>query len=247
MPATCYRCAAESPLPVPTIDLPSQQGDPFGVCQECSSMACITCGVRVQGDCIFQCVMCFSSIVLLTESLGGDGDDGGPGGGGGGPGGDDDNGDGEATGRPYVSTAAFEALEPVLAALSSDERRHYHEHLDAYLGLVVDYAFDEARREEIDERLGVTAVADAAERARRADLRRGAQRLARDLEAASAAGVLRRDLLADAFGVASYAIAVPPGEEVTWSRLMMLADVRLRFIVGAAASALGSSIAPLSA
>jgi hypothetical protein len=49
-------------------------------------------------------------------------------------------------------------------------------------------------------------------------------------------------LIADAFGVAQWAIGVPAGEQVPPERLRMLPDQRLRFIVGAAAVAAGGVV-----
>jgi hypothetical protein len=184
--------------------------------------------------------MCYSSAVLLPAA-GLPGTPGGPSGPGGlGPaGGPGPQGDPDELAAPLTSSAQFVAVEPVLAANSAAERYYYQADIERFRTLARDYAVDEARREEIDARLGYERYASEEEEARRADLRAGSQRLLRDLERAEADGRLRRDLLADAFGVAQYAIGIPAGEEVPLERLVLLADSRLRFIVGAAAVATG--------
>jgi len=148
---------------------------------------------------------------------------------------------------PYESTAHFEAVEPGLAESTAEARRWYHEYVASFLDLATDYAFNEERRARIDRIVGYEQPDDPVEEALRADLLRGAQRLMRDVEAAEASGRLRRDLIADAFGVAQWAIGVPPGKPVPPERLAMLADDRLRFVVGAAAVAAGGVPAPVSA
>ena len=194
---------------------------------------------------LFKCVTCYPSSVLLSVSGLGPGPSGGgpagpggadPSGGGGGPGGLNQ----EVT--PFRSTAEFEALQPNLAENSRAERTYYHGDIQRFLGMAHEYAFDEARRDEIDANLAYSGYSDEVESARRADLRGGAQRLVRDLQAAEAAGRVRHDLIADAFGVAQYAVGIPAGEEVPLERLAMLSDPRLRFIIGAAAVATGPSV-----
>lgn len=230
MTATCYRCTTLRTSP---------SGEPFGACLRCQSFACITCGVRAAGVSRFYCVLCKSGITLLPS--GGLPPTGGPGGsdpGGGGPGGAPPAGPGDVV-APYESTAHFEALEPLLAEYTVDERHYYHDQIDRFLEAAAEYAFDEARREEIDRAIGYERPDDLAEQALRGDLRRGAQRLARDVEAAEARGLIRRDLLADAFGVAQWAIGISAGAPVPPERLALLPDERLRFVVGAAAVAAG--------
>lgn len=234
MPATCYRCIEYG------LDPP---GEPFGACELCSCLACITCGVRVAGMELFRCVTCYSSDVLLTPGLGGapagadpddpDGpDDPGPGGVGG-PGGPGPGG------SPIDSSAAFAVFQPRLYEQTRAEREYYHADIQHFLGMAIAYAQDAAEREQIDRRIGYAAAAGEAEARLRADLRAGAQRLARDVNHAEATGRLRPDLVADAFGVAQHAIAIPAGEPVPPDRLMALGDPRLRFVVGAAATATG--------
>lgn len=230
MVATCYRCVSHGDI---------TPGEPFGACDVCSSFACIKCGVRVKVICEFKCVTCYPGSVLLPQAgLGPAG--GGPGGGG--PPGGGPSGGGPSETRLFASTEEFEVLEPVLAEMTRSERGYYGHDVGHFLGIARDYAFDEARREEIDRGLGYEGYVDAVEQARRADMLAGARRLARDVEAAAAADRLRADLLADAFGVAQYAIGVPPGEAVPPERLATLRDQRLRFVVGAAAVATGPPV-----
>jgi hypothetical protein len=66
------------------------------------------------------------------------------------------------------------------------------------------------RREDIDRVIGYEHPDDPVELALRADLSRGAQRPARDISAAGASDQIRHGLLADAFGVAQWALASLP-------------------------------------
>jgi hypothetical protein len=145
---------------------------------------------------------------------------------------------------PFTTSEEFAAMQPVLAENSREQRDYYREELRKVLELARDYAFEEARREEIDRQLRYRGYSDEQERARREDLRLGAQQLMRDFDGAEASNVLRRDLLADAFGVAQYAVGIPVGEDVPLERLWTLADRRLRFVVGGAAVIIGERLHP---
>lgn len=234
MSATCYRCTA----------LKEGPGEPFGSCLYCGSFACVTCGVRVAGISRFYCVSCKAGVTLLPSGglppTGG----GGGGGGGGSPRGGGPSGEGDPEVIelvvPYGSSAEFEVLEPTLAENTRSDRDYYHGSVEQFLAIPGEYAYNEAVREEIDGVSGYRTYEDEVEQALRSDLRGGAQRLARDLEWASARELLRPGLIADAFGVAQWAIGVRAGEQVPPERLWMLPDQRLRFIVGAAAVAAGA-------
>jgi hypothetical protein len=63
------------------------------------------------------------------------------------------------------------------------------------------------------------------------DDRRVAERILREVESAETAGMLSRDLLGDAFGVAAWAIEAAPGTEPNEQRVALLADERLRFVI----------------
>jgi hypothetical protein len=240
MTATCYRCAALNLSP---------PGEPFGTCLHCNSFACRTCGVRAAKVCRFYCLSCKSGLTLLPSGGlpptggGGTGGSGGSGGSGGpptaGPGG---TGGAATPGAPYASTEEFEALEPELAGNTRGERSFYRRFIEHFLAAPSEYAFDEAKRQDTDRAIGYERYSDPVEEALRADLLSGAQRLARDIEAARAGGALRPDLLADAFGVSQWAIGIPAGEQVPPERLAMLPDERLRFVVGAAAVAAGGVV-----
>jgi hypothetical protein len=227
MPATCYRCIALGQAP----------GEPFGACQHCTSFACSTCGVRAAGVSRFYCVTCKSGLTLLPS--GGLPPTGGGGPGGGGPAAPAPLGPGDVV-APYAGTAHFQLLEPALAESSRAERDYYHRDIERFLAAPRDYAFDEAKRADTDRAVGYERYGGEVEQALRSDLLDGAQRLARDIDAAAAAGRIRPDLLADAFGVAQWAIGVRAGEAVPPERLAMLPDQRLRFMVGAAAVAAGA-------
>jgi hypothetical protein len=130
-------------------------------------------------------------------------------------------------------------LEPLLAEHSAEAREWHRDLVDDILVLSRDYAFDEAPRQDTDAAVGYERYDDAVEQALRQDLLLGAQRLARDVRAAEGAGTIRKPVLADAFGVAQWAIGVPAGQQVPPARLAMLPDERLRFVVGAASVAAG--------
>ncbi len=233
MTATCFRCTE--------LSLPS--GEPFGACLHCNAFACITCGVRTAKISRFYCVSCKSGLTLLPSGgLPPTGGPGGPGGTGGGPSGPPAGGP-DASVAPYNGSEEFELLEPRLAENTREAREVYHDFIDLFLATARDYAFDAIKREDTDRAVGYDRYSDPVEEALRADLLEGAQQLARDIEAAQAAGTLRSDLLADAFGVAQWATGVPAGEPVPPERLAMLPDARLRFVVGAAAVAAGGVIA----
>lgn len=224
MPATCYRCTAFNRDPA---------GEPFGVCTECLSLACRNCGNRLKEGAEFRCLLCYSRTVLLPAA-GLEGSHRPPGGGdgptarpGGGPGGE----------VIFVNTRDWEALERQLADESAAEREFFHE---GALAVTIEetrrYAADEVRRAEMNEEANWEVFDDEAENRRRADALKGAQLLARDISAAEAGGTFRPDLLADALGVACWAIEVRPqrAEEAPYERLCMLADLRLRFAIGMA-------------
>jgi len=224
MPATCYRCIAYNRDPV---------GEPFGACSQCSSLACRCCGNRLLEGAEFRCLLCYSRTVLLPAA-GLAGSDRPPGGGpevaapsGGGPGRE----------VVFASTRDWEALERQLAEDSAAEREFFHAGaLEVTIGETRRYAADEVRREMMNREANWEVFDDEAENRRRADALTGAQTLARDISAAEASGTFRPDLLADALGVACWAIELRPqrGEAAPYERLCMLGDLRLRFAIGMA-------------
>lgn len=134
---------------------------------------------------------------------------------------------------------------PALAEATWSERAFFRgNEVRAALSDADGYAFDVARREELDRRSGYLGYDDEAEEARRRDALAGAQRLARDAQAAQARDVLREDLLADAFGVAAWSIGVKPGEDPGPERLAMISDERLRFVLGFAMPATAEAGVP---
>jgi hypothetical protein len=222
MPATCYRCVSFNEDPV---------GEPFGVCTECSSLACRNCGNRLPGGGLFRCVLCYPETILLPAA----GLEGGrrP------PGGGDGLAEPPGSGLELIaaSTPDWEAVDRELAEKTAGERRFFHEEA---LGLMLDgverYASDEVRREDLNAQVNWEVFDDPAENRRRSEALAGAQWLARSVEGAQANERLRPDLLADAFGVACWAIQLHPqaGETASPDQLSLLADVRLRFAIGMA-------------
>ncbi|HWO82432.1 MAG TPA: hypothetical protein VNM38_01415 [Solirubrobacterales bacterium] len=137
----------------------------------------------------------------------------------------------------FASTRDWEALERQLAEDSAAEREFFHAGaLEVTIGETRRYAADEVRREMMNREANWEVFDDEAENRRRADALTGAQTLARDISAAEASGTFRPDLLADALGVACWAIELRPqrGEAAPYERLCMLGDLRLRFAIGMA-------------
>jgi hypothetical protein len=155
-----------------------------------------------------------------------------------------DSGGAAASAPVFASSAEFEVLMPVLAEETHDYRRQFRgAGLRAMLARGRDYAFDQASREQINEALGYSDLADAVEEERRREALDGARLLLRDVEAARANELLHEGLLGDAFGIAAWAIGVRPGEEAVPERLALLADLRLRFVLGFAAPAATATLA----
>ena len=232
MPATCYRCITVTGVHPP--------GEPFGVCESCNAFACVHCGNRVPKLSIFKCRMCLASLVLFA-GLGGPGPPPSGPGGGGQPGGGQPLMPHEPV-LPYGTRAECEELEPTLAEQAYAERQYYHNGVKRFLGMADEYAFDVARRQDIDRASGYAGYDDEVAAAHRADLLRGAQQLARDARTAEPAVALRPALVAEPFWLAQHAIDVPAGEDVAPVRLALLSDGRLRFVVGAAAVATGPPV-----
>jgi hypothetical protein len=162
----------------------------------------------------------------------------------GGGGSSEPSGGGPAREEIFVSTREWEQLEPELAELTAEDRAFFHEGaLAVTLERAHSYAFDEARREDLNAEVGWEVLDDAEEQRRRDEALLGAQMLARALQGATARGSLRPELLADAFGVACWAIGVRAGrgEIVSEERLSLLADIRLRFVIGMAMPVVASS------
>lgn len=225
MPATCYRCISHNEDPV---------GEPFGVCSTCSALACRECGNRLAGGGAFRCVLCYPETILLPAA--GIERGGRPPGGGGGDPARPSGGD-PGLEVIVVNTPDWEARERELADKTAAERRYFHEGaLDVTLEEVRRYAFDEARREAVNAEVDWEVLDDAAENQRREEALLGAKLLALSIREAKANDRLRPDLLADAFGVACWAINLHPqdGESASSGQLSLLGDPRLRFAIGMA-------------
>ncbi len=193
---------------------------------------CRACGNRLPNAARFRCVICFPETVLLPDGgLGGEE----PPPGGGDPDQPDDGGEGAAREVVFAGTREFERLLPDLAEATARDRTFFREGaLEVVFERTRGYASDEARRADIDAAVGYEGFDDEEEAKRRREALRGAQLLARDLEAAEARGTLRPDLLCDAFGVAFWAIGVRAGGIVSEKRLALIGDTRLRFAIGLA-------------
>jgi hypothetical protein len=235
MAATCYRCTYEAADP---------PGDPFGVCKICSSLMCRNCGNRVPKRPRFLCVICIPSAVLLPSAglpPAGDGPPGGGEPGGGDPDPHDPSGGGGGAEAVFANSREFERLMPDFAAESSTHRKFFREEVPKVLERAREYAFDQVRREDIDAEIGYGGYSDEEEEERRREAMGGAQLLSRHVEGAESEGVLHRVLLADAFGMAAWSIGIPPDSEAPPERLALLADPRLRFVLGYAAPSIAAN------
>jgi len=142
----------------------------------------------------------------------------------------------------FPDSRQFEELMPDLAEATSGSRDFFRRDVERIAERAAAYARNEVERREIDQMAGYEGHLEEEEE-RREEAMQGAQLLIRNVETARAKERLREDLLADAFGVASWSIGVQPGATVTPERLALLGDVRLRFIVGYAAPAIAASVA----
>lgn len=214
--ADCYRC----------VTVTSRNGDGVGVCQVCGALACRDDGERDLSAMDFICGMCDATRLTNSSGLPPSGPSGGGPGGSGpaapepSPSGSDGGG---AGGAVYASSADFERRRPTIAEQSREHRNIFRERIDDVITRLGDSvrgeraeALAEVEAEELDpEELAATA-----------------QLLHSQIEDADERGVLDRELLADAFGVAAWSIGADPGQEPRVHQLNHLADPRLRLAVG---------------
>ncbi len=113
---------------------------------------------------------------------------------------------------------------PRIAAESREHRDAWKEDIERTLADLRELGVDERARALVAEHLGdefdPAGVLDTA------------LLLGNQLEAASDHGLLKQDLLADAFGVAAWVIGAGPREAPSLAQLLHLSDPRLRVVLG---------------
>jgi hypothetical protein len=133
----------------------------------------------------------------------------------------------------YADSADFERRMPAVAEGSRAHRETWRGDIGAILPDLQGLALDEGERALVAKQLGDEFDPDR--------VRETAMLLSNQLQAASERGNLAPELLADAFGVAAWAICVGPREEPSVAQLSHLADPRLRFALGYSALRISTS------
>jgi hypothetical protein len=224
--ASCFTCAVFNK----SVD----DADPIGVCRVCNALACFQHGTRLKKGPQFQCALCLprtvrnSAYVVRHETYGPP-----PGGGGGGgrvpvPAGppDDDDGGGALV-VEFESSEDFERSAPQIAEASRAHRMHAREDLGRLLALVT--GLDDAPdRQEVLGRIIVTSDVATFEAVDQQAAEVGAE-----LRAAQAESRLDPELLADAMGVAAWAIGAEVGDELSVDAIEMIPDRQLQFLLRA--------------
>ena len=182
-------------------------GEGIGVCDMCVSLACDVCGARLPVSKVFRCGICYPNALVIAAGL--------PPAGGGGSGGGGGGGAAAGGGRPapqpeFRNVDEFELYGGGVAEDSRSYRESWRKRLPSVLGSVEQMAHEE------DLSLHERQIAS---------------RLTREIQTARELGTLQEELLADAFGVAAWAIVAEPGAVVDRARTALLADERLRFVL----------------
>jgi hypothetical protein len=231
--ANCFNCTVVGGSSA----LPGGPQDPVAICSACSVLGCSGHGGRVVRRARFFCVLCFPRVLSHSGGLGGPPPGGGGGGGGGGgptatpaPRVPDDGGDAVA----FHSRAEFVEQHSDIARASADARAEW----DWAIPDVLDRLerFDRSRDER--ERVAgavtdmtLTAQAEAVDRAISETLATG-DRVAAELRSAHSTGRLDPQLLADSFGVATWAIGLELGAIPSPAQVGLLGGAHVRFVVG---------------
>lgn len=226
--SACYRCQTVT----------NGNGDPIGVCDMCSSFACSPCGVRIPGLSHFRCAICWPAVLLHSAGVAPGPDEGGDGGSSGvrgtptGSPDQPDGGGGGAAAQLFASSNDFEERVPGLAQESGLERHDWRRVIDEVIaelkrihegdGRSVIEGLLETRRADTDEEPNVVTLHSIG----------SGLLLADQVAAAESEDQLDRELFADALGVASWAINVDVGMQPAASRLGLLTDTRIAFVIG---------------
>jgi len=129
----------------------------------------------------------------------------------------------------YLDTPDFERRKASLAAESREHREQKHREIETLIedliGLGTDVQARALRAQHLGDDYGTKEV------------HRTAMLLSNQLEAAQEMGVLKPELLADAFGLATWVIGAEPDREPTVAQLRHVPDRRLRVALGRSAIA----------
>jgi hypothetical protein len=207
--------------------------EPVGACELCGVLACYPHGARLAKAGLFRCASCLAGTLLSDAGLVLIGDDdrgeGGAGGRevpGGGP--SDRGGPGGAGGpgiREFANSDDFQETNPDMANASAPERDAWREDVESIHDRLASLAESESEQESVRrllERPGENLIEAAA--AVYAQMHRAVEH-----------EVLDTNLLADALGVASWAIGVPHAERPPANRLAMITDRRVQLLLRYAA------------
>jgi hypothetical protein len=224
--ASCYRCAYVT----------GAGGEGVGVCGLCGALACRVDGVRMPVSSQFRCAMCVSKVLWYSGGLGP------PPGGGGGPSAPvrtpsdpDGGGGGVYAVKEYLSAEHFSETAPEIAVESFEQRTDWRQLVHKVLEQLAAFADSPAEQARVVQ---MAAEQHAEEEAPTWRLRR-VELIGRELSFEVRHAVdLDTDLIADALGVASWAIDVPVGVDPPPNRLRLLADSRLEFVIAYCAPAL---------
>jgi len=226
MAAGCYSCRTIS----------KKADDPVGTCLGCGVFACELDGERDLSNQDFICGMCDSTRLSISSKLAqppeeppGRPEDG-PGGGvvsAGVPTSPTSGGGAGAAIATYGSPEDFEGRRPMIASSSKAHRELYRQEIDRIVNQLEGLrAFGVAQRVSSDSRAAGLAEFDPR------GVRRAAQELGAQIHADNTRGVLSPVLLADALGVAAWAINAKVGGQPAIGKIRHLPDPDLRLIVG---------------
>ena len=223
--SACYRCEMVT----------AGSGEPIGVCDMCSAFACSPCGARIPGVSKFRCGICWPAVLLLSAGVA-PGPEGGGSGGSGTPSGQPrppgGGGGGGVEVAAFADTEEFETLVPTLARESGVSRYDWRKVIDGVVrellrihegdGRTVVDELVEQRREDAEQEPNLTMLSSVG----------AGITLAEQVSDARRAKRLKPELIADALGVASWAINVDVGTQPSADRLGLLTDERIIFVVG---------------
>ena len=216
--ASCFKCA---------VDQATGAADPIGTCGDCSSLACFDHGTRLKAGREFKCVLCVTTdmIDLATGSIIHDTYDP-PGGGDSGAvvAGPDDDGGGAGAEPSRTAHEEFEShlLTQRIADASAEHRAWASQAIEALLERTRAFG-DDSQRPTMLAEIAVTSN----ERTRLAIEAAGLE----TIQTLASTDGLDYELLADAVGVANWAIGEKPGAEMSVERIDLVRDRRVRFLL----------------
>jgi hypothetical protein len=184
----------------------AQAGEGVGVCDLCSSLACERDGARLPGSSVFRCGLCYPQALIIAAGL---------------P---------PPPPPPPAGGVGAGAWQP-FGADDADQRVEFENaaEFDALGGAVAEESFEDRAIWRRQVRGVVAELLGEAEEGGRAKVTRAT--LQGELGQASARDALQLTLLADAFGVAAWAIGLQGGVVPEPGRLALLPDVRIRYVL----------------